>query len=84
MAVSGHNGNNETFIGVSNSMGLTLYDENSNEIPITKASVPFDIVLQRDSHLPEYLYYYVNASTFNSELCENVTSIYTSLRLSVT
>jgi hypothetical protein len=63
MSVSGHNGNNETFIGVSNSMGLTLYDENSNEIPIRKTSVPFDIVLQRDSNLPEYSYYYVNAST---------------------
>ena len=30
MAVSGHNGNNETLIGVSNSIGLTLFDENSN------------------------------------------------------
>jgi hypothetical protein len=64
MAVSGHNGNNETFIGVSNSMGLSLYDENSNEIPIRRTNVPIDIVLQRDSNLPEYSYYYVNASTF--------------------
>ena len=63
MAVSGHNGNNETFIGVSNSMGLTLYDENSNEIPISKTSEPIDIVLQRDSVLPEYSYYHVNEST---------------------
>ena len=59
MAISGHNGNNETFIGVSNSMGLTLYDENSNEIPIRKTIEPFDIVLQRDSNLPDYSYYYV-------------------------
>jgi hypothetical protein len=64
MAVSGHNGNNETFIGISNSMGLTLYDENSNEIPIRRTNVPIDIVLQRDSNLPEYSYYHVNASTF--------------------
>ena len=64
MAISGHNGNNETFIGVSNSMGLSLYDENSNEIPISKISEPIDIVLQRDSNLPEYSYYNVNASTF--------------------
>ena len=47
MAVSGHNGNNETFIGVSNSMGLTLYDENSNETPIRKTSEPINIVLPR-------------------------------------
>ena len=45
-------------------MGLTLYDENLNEIPIRKISEPIDIVLQRDSNLPEYSYYNVNASTF--------------------
>jgi len=64
MAVSGHNGNNETLIGVSNSIGLTLFDENSNEIPITKTSEPIDILIQRDSNLPQYSYYYVNATKF--------------------
>jgi hypothetical protein len=60
MAISGHNGNNETFIGVSNSIGLTFYDLNSNEIPIVKSSI--DIVIQRDSNLPEIYFQYVNAT----------------------
>jgi len=64
MAVSGHNGNNETLIGVSNSIGMTLYDENSNEIPVSKTSEPIEIFIQRDSNLPQYSYYYVNATKF--------------------
>ena len=34
MAVSGHNGNNETLIRMSSSTGLKLYDRNANEIKI--------------------------------------------------
>ena len=60
MAINGHNGNNETFIGVSNSLGLTFYDLKSNEIPIVKS--PIDIVIQRDSNLPEINFQYVNAT----------------------
>ena len=39
MAVSGHNGKNESHTGMSASIGLTLYDSNANEIKITKFSV---------------------------------------------
>ena len=60
MAINGHNGNNETFIGVSNSIGLTFYDLKSNEIPIVKS--PIDIVIQRDSNLPEINFQYVNST----------------------
>ena len=33
MAVTGHNGNNETIIGLSNSIGLSIYDSKNNDIP---------------------------------------------------
>jgi len=62
MAVSGHNGNNETLIGFSTSVGLSFYDENANEIPITQSKTPIDITIQRDVNLPQYSYQYVNAS----------------------
>jgi len=58
MAISGHNGNNETLIGVSNSVGLSFYDFNNNEIPITDSSI--DILINRDSNLPEISYQYIN------------------------
>ena len=62
MAVSGHNGNNETLIGMSTSVGLSFYDESFNEIKITKSQSPIDILIQRDANLPEYPYQYVNAT----------------------
>ena len=60
MAMSGHNGNNETLIGVSNSIGLSIYDLNNNEIPITNSQI--EILIQRDTNLPEVTFVYVNAS----------------------
>ena len=63
MAVSGHNGNNETLIGMSNSIGLTIYDDNCKEISITKTNSPIKMLIQRDlSPLSESSYYYVNTS----------------------
>jgi hypothetical protein len=62
MAISGHNGNNETRIGLSNSIGLTVYDSKNNEIPITDSSIY--VVIQRDSNLPEISYKYINATQF--------------------
>ena len=62
MAVSGHNGNNETLIGMSTSVGLSFYDENLEEIKITKSLSPIDILIKRDPNLPEYPYQYVNAT----------------------
>ena len=37
MAVSGHNGNNETYIHMSYSIGLNFRDKNANEIKILQS-----------------------------------------------
>ena len=62
MAVSGHNGRNETYVGNSSSIGLRFYDENSNEIQITQSNFPIDVKIKRDSSLTEssLSYQYVN------------------------
>jgi len=62
MAVSGHNGNNESLIGMSSSIGLSFYDENSNEIEILQTKTPIDIRIQRDPSTVNYPFYYVNAT----------------------
>jgi hypothetical protein len=62
MAISGHNGNNETKIGLSNSIGLSIYDSKNNDVPITSSHI--DVVIQRDSNLPDISYRYVNATQF--------------------
>ena len=62
MAISGHNSDNETFIGLSPSIGLTFYDEFNNEIEISQSSKPIDISIQRDpATLDYYPFSYVNA-----------------------
>ena len=58
MAVSGHNGKNETHIGMSSSVGLTIYDSNANEIKITKSLSPIDIFIQRDEHTQNHSFEY--------------------------
>lgn len=63
MAVSGHNGRNETYIGYSSSIGLTVYDSNSNEIKITQSLSPIDILIQRDQNTLNYSFEYVNTSS---------------------
>ncbi len=62
MAISGHNGNNETHIGLSSSVGLSLYDENSNELEITQSLSPIDILIQRDQNINQIKFEYVNAT----------------------
>jgi len=62
MAVSGHNGDNESFIGFSSSIGLSFYDENINEIDISNAPNPIDIVISRDPSVSQTKYQYVNVS----------------------
>jgi hypothetical protein len=63
MAVSGHNGKNETHIGMSSSVGLTIYDSNANEIKITKSLSPIDIFTQRDEHTQNHSFEYINATS---------------------
>ena len=62
MAISGHNGNNETRVGMSASIGLKFYDENVNEIEITQSVKPIDILIQRDQNTLNYTFEYVNAT----------------------
>jgi hypothetical protein len=62
MAVGGHNGNNETRIGLSNSIGLTVYDQNNKEIPITNSLIK--VVIHREPNLFHIPYKYINASQF--------------------
>jgi hypothetical protein len=64
MAVSGHNGNNETHIGLSTASSLSLHDENKNEISVSQSKVPISITLKRDPNLPGYQFQYVNATSF--------------------
>ena len=62
MAVSGHNGRNETFIGMSSSIGLEFYDSEANEIQITQSLFPIDILLQRDQSSLNYSFDFINAT----------------------
>jgi hypothetical protein len=62
MAISGHNGNNETHIGLSSSIGLSLFDENANELEITKSLSPIDILIQRDQNINQMKFEYLNAT----------------------
>ena len=62
MAVSGHNGDNESFIGYSSSIGLSFYDESLNEIKVINSPTPIDITILRDPSLKNAKYQYVNVS----------------------
>ena len=79
MAVSGHNGNNESKIGVSNSIGLSVYDEQLNEIKISNLKSPIDLVIPRDIRLPQYSYQYVNAT--NIDLPPNAFLLFNGINL---
>ena len=63
MAVSGHNGNNETLIRMSSSAGLKLYDRNANEIKITQSITPIEMFLMRDLNAFNYSFEYINATS---------------------
>jgi hypothetical protein len=64
MAVCGHNGDNESFIGFSSSIELSFFDENLNEIEIIDTAKPIDIVIPRDPSVSKHPYQYVNVSQF--------------------
>ena len=64
MAVSGHNGNNETLIGMSSSIGLSFYDQNMNEIEIKQTPRPIEMIIKRDPNMAIYSFQYINSSSF--------------------
>ena len=63
MAISGHNGNNETLIGRSSSIGLSFYDENIDEIKIDLTNEPIYLIVKRDFKISDNQFQYVNTST---------------------
>jgi hypothetical protein len=69
MAVSGHNGNNETFIGLSSSISLSIYDEeSSNELNIIANNrEPIEVFIERDNRLSTYEYQNVNVTIDNDK-----------------
>ena len=64
MAVSGHNGDNESFIGFSSSISLSFYDENLNKMRIKNVS-PIEVIIPRDPTVTNTQYQYVNISQIN-------------------
>jgi hypothetical protein len=64
MAVSGHNGKNETLIGMSSSIGLSFYDQNMNEIEITQTQRPIEMIIKREPNMADYSFQYINISLF--------------------
>ncbi len=62
MAVSGHNGNNETLIGMSSSIGLSFYDQNMKEIEIKQTQRPIELIIKRDPKMKDYPFQYINTT----------------------
>ena len=61
MAPTGQNGDNETYIGSSKSLGYSLYDENKNEIPIKDQKKPIEYWIPKDASVPIEPFKFVDA-----------------------
>ncbi|RNA25490.1 polycystin-1-like isoform X2, partial [Brachionus plicatilis] len=59
---SGHNGKNESKIGLSTSLGLSFFDQNGDEVTITNSKKPIHIWIPRERNLPDYPFQHVNTS----------------------
>jgi hypothetical protein len=69
MALTGSNGNNQTNVGSSRSVGYSIYDGNSNEIPVNDLATPIYYWIGKDPNIPISPYKHVkaiNASQLNS------------------
>ena len=62
MAISGHNGNNETLIGMSNSLGLSFNDLNMNKVEVSLTTTPIDILIKRDLSVQTNSFNYVKTN----------------------
>jgi hypothetical protein len=82
MAVSGHNGNNETLIGFSSSLSLSIYDgENFNELNVlANKREPIEVFIQRDTSLSSYEYQFVNV-TIDNDKNANILYLYNNFNL---
>jgi len=65
-AITGANGDNETFIGNSKQLSLSFYDEDKKEIPINNQKNKFEFIIPRDlswsSSNTSLEYIFINAS----------------------
>jgi len=65
-AVTGANGDNETYIGNSKQLSLSFYDEDKKEIPIKNQKNTFEFIISRDlswsSDNTSLEFVYINAS----------------------
>ena len=62
MALTAYNGDNETKIGLSKSLSYSLYDQNKNEIEISKQQLPIKFWIPKDTKVQVESYKYINAS----------------------
>jgi hypothetical protein len=62
MASCGHNGDNETKIGMSQTVSISFLDSLGNEIPIQNSNELIDIWIPRDLNTPTPVPQYVNIS----------------------
>jgi hypothetical protein len=62
MAIGGHNGNNETLIGMSSSISVSIFDKNMNEIEITQTQMPIRLIIKRDPNMADYSFQYINTT----------------------
>jgi hypothetical protein len=75
MASCTSNCDNQSFVGYSNSISLSIYHENSVEISVKKSRKPIGIKIKRDPNLPIPQFELVNAEfmnfTVNSQFLPN-------------
>lgn len=80
MALSGHNGRNESLVGYSYGLDLCFLDENGNEIDVHDTLKPIQMYIPRDSNLPYDQYEFVNTSNFTvtseNQILPNAMRIY--------
>lgn len=65
MASSGHNGRNESFIGFSYGISLSLLDQYGIEIVVKNSLRPIEMIIPRDSDLFNNDYVYVDVNSLN-------------------
>jgi hypothetical protein len=67
MAPCGHNGNNETNVGISSTVAVNFLDASGNEIPITNSTKKIDIWIPRDPGTSKPTSQYVNVTENNRQ-----------------
>jgi len=66
MAVSGHNGNNETKIGLSKLLSLAFFDEKGRELPVSESKKPIEFWITREKSVSDmFKYQYVNVTNMS-------------------